>query len=505
MLLLLVLACVRAPDPLQPLRAADAELAALLPALEQAERELLGEPPTVSVLPQAVDAEGVTLDMGLRLLERVEEHYVVAPDWAAMAAAGDRALAEAGSEVPGATAARTREEAADRLRSLARGRPDVDRVVVTWIDGALSALDPNTRAIWPAAVAGWEAHHEGVYVGVGVELVDAPDGVRVRWPVPGSPAFEAGLKQDDRVVAVDGREVATSVEAAGRLRGEEGTTVAVEVARRERRLGFELQRRGIVPDTVTGWTRAPDNRWDPWLDRDAGIAYARVGALRPHTDEALDALLEPVAGDVRAVVLDLRGCPGGDLDAAAQLADRFVREGTLVRLEGRRLPPPPPEGVVAWNEAVEGHALEGLPLAVLVDEHTASSAEVVAAALDQLAGALVIGEPTFGKGSSQLLLAEPDLGVALQVTNYRWNQPDGRPLDGHGLDPDERIPLSLAAEYQVGLMRRHREFLRVHADGTPLRVDLPEPRADLPVLPADPHVLRARLRLAERLAAGGGS
>lgn len=504
MLLLLVLACARAPDPLQPLRAADAELAALVPALERAERELLGPPPTVRVAPPAVDPTGVTLAMGLRLLERIDEHYVTPPDWAALAAAGDRALAAQGHAPPPTDPAQTLGDAANRLRAHAAAADRADHVVATWIDGALAALDPHTRAVWPSAVAGWEAHHEGVYVGVGVELVDEDDGVRVRWPVPGSPAFEAGLKQGDRVLRVDGHEVATSVEAAGRLRGEEGTPVAVEIGRGARRLTLELVRRGITPDTVTGWTRGPDNAWDPWLDREAGVAYARVDAFRPHTDEALDALLEPVAGEVRAVVLDLRGCPGGDLDAAAQLADRFVREGTLVHLEGRRLPPPPPEGVVPWNQAVEGHALEGLPVAVLVDGDTASSAEIVAAALDRLADAVVVGAPTAGKGSSQVLLAEPDLGVALQVTNYRWKAPDGAPIDGRGVSPDEALPLSLAATYQVGLMRRHREFLRAHADGSPLRVDLPAPRADLPVLPDDPHVVRARLRLAERLAAAEG-
>lgn len=501
MLLLLVLACARAPDPLQPLRAADAELAGLLPALERAERELLGEPLTVSVPRRAVDPTGVTLAMGLRLLERVDEHYVAPPDWAAMVAAGDRALAEADGPPPWDTRARTREDAARRLQGVAAQAEAVDHAVATWIDGALAALDPHTRAVWPSAVAGWEAHHEGAYVGVGLELVDAEDGVRVRWPVPGSPAFEAGLKQDDRVLRVDGLDVANSAEAANLLRGEEGTTVTVEIGRGDARHALPIVRRSIVPDTVTGWTRGPDNAWDPWLDREAGVAYARVAAFRPHTDEALDALLEPVADAIRAVVLDLRGCPGGDLDAAAQLADRFVREGTIVHLEGRRLPPPPPEGTIPWNQAVEGHALEGLPVAVLVDRDTASSAEIVAAALDRLADAVIVGAPTAGKGSSQVLLAEPDLGVALQVTNYRWTTPDHQPLEGRGVTPDELLPLSLAATYQVGLQRRHREFLRVHADGSPLRVDLPSPRSDLPVLPDDPHVVRARLRLAERLAA----
>lgn len=492
----MMLACFRTPDPLAPLREADAALGELLPVLEQAERELLGEPPTVSVAEPPVDATGVSLAMGLRLLERIEEHYVVEPDWGAMAAAGDRALGvEPGPPV------RTREEAQARLEAHARQREDVAPTVAVWTEAALAALDPHTRAVWPSAVAAWEAHHEGVYVGVGVELTDDSDGVFVRWPVPDSPAFSAGLKQGDRVLQVDGHPVATSAEAATRLRGEEGTSVVVDVGRGDERLRFELVRRGIVPDTVMGWTRRPDNSWDPWLVQDAGIAYVRVDAFRPHTDEALDALLEPVTDEIRGLVLDLRGCPGGDLDAAAQFADRFVSGGRVVRLEGRQLPPPPPEGMVAWNEAVEGHALEGIPVAVLVDRYTASSAEVVAGALDRLADAVLVGEPTAAKGSSQLLLYEPDLGVALQVTNLRWLLPDGQPIDGKGLDPEERVTLPLAGAYQVGLMRRHREHLRSHADGSPLLVDLPEPRPDLPVLPADPHVVRALLRLGEILSA----
>src|SRR5690606_22779569 len=146
-------------------------------------------------------------------------------------------------------------------------------------------------------------------------------------------------------------------------------------------------------------------------------AYARILAFRPHTDEAFDRLLEPWLDEISGLVLDLRSCPGGDLDAAAQIADRFVDDGLVVQLEGRAPPPPPPEGVVAWNQAVPGHALEDVDVVVLVDAQTASSAEVVAGALQDLADAVVIGAPTVGKGSSQALHPIPELSMAVQVTN----------------------------------------------------------------------------------------
>lgn len=479
--------------PFAELRRMDARLQAQVARLAEAERDLdlrVDEPAR-----PPVDSAGAEPWMALRALALLDEHYVIEPDWSAMAAAGDAAVGALVDGKPPPVNPGTALAAGARLKAWTSLAPS-PQVVTTWTDAALAALDTHTRMIWPSQVGGWEEHHAGVYVGVGLEL-GFTDAVRVRWPIPDGPAWEAGLQQGDRLLAIDDQPVTSVDQAARALRGEEGTTVQVTVDRRGAELGFTVPRRSIVPPTVVGWTRGPDNRFDPWLDQDAGIAYLRVISFRRHTDEALDQLIEPLLGQIRAVVLDLRGCPGGDLDAAAQVADRFVARGTLVHLEGRRLPPPPPPGVVAWNDALEGHPLEGLPVAVLIDGQTASSAEIVAGALDQLADALLIGAPTYGKASSQRLI--PLDGFALQLTNLRWKLPNGQLLDGVGVHPDELLPLGLAGTYQIDLMRRRREHARTHADGSPILPDLPSPRPDLPVLDDDPHVIRALLRLRERL------
>jgi carboxyl-terminal processing protease len=437
---------------------------------------------------------GVTISLGDRVLAGVRAEYVVAPDEAAMAEAAGRRLgwvAEAlgveGAPVAGPVEARI-------AGAIDAGVPE-PIAVAEGVEGALGALDAYSRAVWPAEIAAWSQHHEGVYVGVGVELVDAPDGrVLVDVPVPGGPAWAAGLRQGDVVLRVGGAAVASAEDAAARLRGDEGTTVAVDVERAGEPMAFEVARAPIVPETVRGWQRRDDNGWD--LEVAPGVAWVHVSAFRPHTDEDFDALLQGHAPT--GVVIDLRGNGGGDVMAAVNIADRFVADGILAQLQGRTIAPPEAgEGEAAWNEALEGHALEGVPVVVLVDRHTASAAELLAGALRERVGAKLVGERTFGKGLSQALRGDDATGVAWQVTTGTWTLPSGAPLEApggeRGLAPDVEVTLSAAERFQVDVLRRQREHPRSHADGSPIRYLGSVGRPDLPRLGDDPP-LRAALR-----------
>lgn len=390
-------------------------------------------------------------------------------------------------------------------------------VVDTWVRTALAALDPWSRPVWAAEIATWERGHAGSHVGVGLELAASEAGVTVRRPLPDAPAWASGIHQGDRLllVADDRGSVRLELQSPDKalalaetaLRGPEGSEARITVDREGAQHTFSVTRGSVVLPTVRGWSRAPDNTWEPWLDRERGIAYVRVERFKPPTLDDFDALLEPHLDDVRAVVLDLRGNPGGDVNAAVQIADRFVASGRLAELSGRVLPETGPdvdpvtgEALAAWNDAIPGHALEGLPVAVLVDADTASAAEVLAGALDEQAGAFIIGEATWGKGEAQALRTSPQHRYAVQFTNVVWTLPSGRRLarglaGGGGVQPTVPVALSPGERFQVDRAARERSALRVHHDGTPMTWTDPGRRDDLPPLSGDPVATAAELLL----------
>jgi len=497
--------------------------------------------------------QGISLGAALEVLETVHRGFVeevVLSEWIARSrarVAGLAASSDARQAFPaledGRMEAWLRERAPRDRLSLSEARKELadlvgaassrggvpeEVAVYEIMDAGLGGLDPWSRVIWPQELTSWEQHHQGVYVGVGLVLqVDPAGQVIVEYPQPGSPADVAGLHQGDVIAAVGGEAYADLVGEArraaleGALLGAESTVVSVRVDRGGEPRSFELARQLLTPDVVTGWQRREDNGWTWWLDEAEQVAYARIVSFRAHTDEALDAAL--AASNARAVVLDLRGNPGGDVNAAVNVVDRFVAEGTLAQLAGRVPPqlgpdvdPETGEPLVPWNQAIPGHALEGVPVAVLVDRDTASAAELVAGGLQERVDAVVIGERTHGKGLSQVLKTDPAGRYALQFTNLYWTLPSGRRLDrmlaeSPGVEPDFADVLTPAEQFWVNLGHRRRGYVRSHADGSPIVYASTVGRDDLPSLSADPHIqrallmLRARLELADADATGDAS
>jgi len=373
-------------------------------------------------------------------------------------------------------------------------------VVAETTEAAFAALDRWSRPVWPAEITTWTRQHDGIQVGIGVQLFEREGGVTVGHPVPGSAAWDADIEQDDVIVAVGGTRVAAMpppaidavVEA---LHGPPGSSIAVTRSRDGAERTIELVRRAVEAETVVGYSRAPDNTWRPWVDEARGIAYVRLRAVRPHSDEAFDRLLEGLAP--KALVLDLRGNAGGDVKAALEIADRFVADGVLVELVGRTVSDPVPgPDEVPWNVAVPGHALERLAsdgrprLVVLVDEGTSSAAELLALILRTRADAVLVGVETFGKLSTQVLGSDDALPVAWQITHGQLVVPDAPPL-GEGIVPDHEVALSPAEGVLVDVLLARREHLRSHRDGTPIRYTGPEPDGTLPPLDRDPQLAMA--------------
>lgn len=479
---------------------------------------------------------GVDASYAEPLLRWIDGEYVRAPEWpevwragvarlrAVAADSGARAaapeLASPAFSAALATPATDPAGIAAALTGAVRSGVPAGLVLTEWFDAALDALDPWSRVVWPSEVAAWEAHHAGIATDVGLSLTAHEGAVVVTGLVVDGPAFAAGLHIGDALQSVGGPEGPVLLEALpvgdrvaaadALLAGPPNTTAAVSVLRGGAERGFELQRTPYAVDTVSGWTRGPDNAWRHELG--GGVVLVRIATFRPHTPDELDARIEALAEPPTGVLLDLRGNPGGDVRAALEVADRFVPGGVLAELQGRVEVPAGPavgadgEALVPWNAAVPGHALEGTPVAVLVDADSASAAEIVAGVLQERAGAVVLGTGTAGKGASQALRTDATRGLALQLTNLMWTLPSGRSLHHHpdaeawGIEPSIAVPLSPAERFQVRLQRRQREALRAHADGSEAPWLDTVARGDLPVLGDDPVLLRGLLALQAEVA-----
>ncbi len=290
------------------------------------------------------------------------------------------------------------------------------------IEGLLEALgDPYTYYLdvetYELALSGLEGSFEGI--GAFVTMEDGE--LTVVSPIAGTPAEEAGIRAGDRILEIDGETTSgmTLTEAVLIIRGPQGTMVTLLVLHQGETdpVVIEIIRERIDVDSVY-LEMLPDN-----------IAHIQITYFSLHTSGELSAILNDALSDgAVGIVLDLRGNPGGYLHIVVDVASEFLSGGVVLYEEDS-------EGnLQAWNAKPGGLATD-LPLAVLVDGGSASASEVLAGALQDRERAPLIGTTTYGKGSVQVIRELSD-GSALYVTTARWLTPNGRQIEGEGLDPD---------------------------------------------------------------------
>lgn len=290
-------------------------------------------------------------------------------------------------------------------------------------DAALATLDPFSR------YAGAEEAHlnrgnRNGFGGIGIVFeVDDSGAVMVREVVAGGPAEGAGVRVGDRIVAVDGVPFdQPSIRIVrNRLRGAVGDTVRLTLARDGRQRDVSLSRGLIVMPTVQMMVAD-------------GIAFLRVSSFNQATADAVRAAVRDArersgpGGDVRGLIIDMRGNPGGLLDQSVSVADLFLDDGTIVSTRGRH-----PEARQFYS-ASAGDIAAGLPIVVLMDGESASAAEIVAAALQDGGRAVVIGTTSYGKGTVQTVVQLPN-GGEMTLTWSRFHSPSGYVLHGLGVPP----------------------------------------------------------------------
>jgi len=294
------------------------------------------------------------------------------------------------------------------------------------VEGMVGKLDPHSMILWPEAYRSMRDDTIGEFDGVGIEVSQVAAGLVVVAPLPDSPAERAGILAGDRIVAIDGASTKEMPmgEATRRMKGPAGTTVVLAVERAGLR---EPRSFTVVRDHV----RTTSVDWRV-LDRAAGTAYVRIATFQERTDrelrQALEGARKEIGGPIQGLVLDLRNNPGGLLDQAVKVADRFLPSGVIVTTEARGKKP-------EVQSAHEKDTEPAYPIVLLVNKGSASASEIVAGALQDHGRATVVGAQTFGKGSVQTVI-ELDDGSALKLTVARYFTPKHRSIQDKGITPD---------------------------------------------------------------------
>jgi carboxyl-terminal processing protease len=324
--------------------------------------------------------------------------------------------------------------------------------VENMINGGLHELDPHSQYLNDEQLKQFESDSEGSFGGVGIQLDIDRDTkfLKVGHPMPGTPAYEAGILAGDLIVKAGDKstEGLSIPEARKLIAGEPGTKVVLTIRRAGRNPTDEEVEltRGVIPvHPVTGVRRRPDDpgKWEWFVDKANGIGYVHVSTFNELTTKELRAAVEEIerAGG-KALILDLRDNGGGLLNQAIDVCSLFLPEGKpIVSTHGRDA------GNTRDFTAKKGAEIFGPaeqhPIVVLMNEQSASASEIVASALQDNKRAIVVGERSYGKGSVQKLLRLERDGedrAAVKLTTETYWRPSGRNMDKRLVekDPDEK-------------------------------------------------------------------
>jgi carboxyl-terminal processing protease len=312
---------------------------------------------------------------------------------------------------------------------------DETRLLYGAVEGMVRTLDPHSSFMDPRSYSALKEETEGEYGGVGLELATRGEEVVVVAPMDGSPAERAGFQPGDRLVEVDGMVISgkRETDAVHALIGPPGTRVVIKA----QRAGWQEPRTFTLVRDVIHVVSVESKLFDRKL------GYVKIKTFQDRTDQylrkALEDLKAQAGGQLGGLVLDLRHNPGGLLDQAVKVSDRFLEGGVIVTTKGRG-------GRHVEVERAHAKGTEPrYPMVVLVDGGTASASEIVAGALQDARRAVVIGTQTFGKGSVQTVIELED-GSGLKLTVARYYTPSGRSIQESGIAPDVWVKAGAADE-----------------------------------------------------------
>ena len=305
---------------------------------------------------------------------------------------------------------------------------DDKKLIEGAINGMLASLDPHSSYLDARDSENMRSQTDGEYGGLGLTVSSEDGAVRVVAPTDETPAARAGIKSGDYITHINDELIVGSTlnDAVDKMRGKPGTGIKLTVVR-------PGEPKPIIYNLTRETIRMRPVRWDV----KGNVGVIRIAAFNRQTGEAtreaVTDLTKKIGPDLAGFVIDLRSNPGGLLDQAIEVSDTFLERGEIVSQRGRT------KDDIERYYARSDDLAAGKPIVVLVDEGSASAAEIVAGALQDQKRALVLGQRTFGKGSVQTLIPlSADTG--LRLTTARYYTPAGRSVQEAGIDPDIVVP-----------------------------------------------------------------
>jgi carboxyl-terminal processing protease len=316
----------------------------------------------------------------------------------------------------------------ERVRVTYVDKVDDKALIRGAINGMLGSLDPHSAYLDVRDYANLKQTTDGEYSGLGLTVTSEDGAVRVVTPTDDTPAAKAGIKAGDYITHLDDELIygGTLNEAVDKMRGVAGTKIKITVVRQgePKPMEFNLTRQVVVIKPV---------KWEV----KGQVGVIRISTFNSKTGDAtraaVDGIRARLGSNVAGYVVDLRSNPGGLLDEAIKVSDVFLEAGEVVS-ERRRA-----KNDIDRHYAKADDATDGKPVVVLIDEGSASAAEIVAGALQDHRRALVLGQRSFGKGSVQSLYPLSG-GTGLRLTTARYFTPSGRSVQENGIEPDIQVP-----------------------------------------------------------------
>lgn len=314
---------------------------------------------------------------------------------------------------------------------------DTKKLISGAIKGMLKELDPHTNYMPAELFKDFESETAGEFGGIGIEISIQNGVLTIISPIDDTPAWKAGIKAGDKVVAIDAQSTKgfTLVEASALLKGKNGEPITLTVVRDnlEKPLDIKIVRGQVKLKSVKS------------VQLDNGYLYVRITSFIESTSKELEKTLAEYSGKNKkfeGILLDLRRNPGGLLEQAIRVSDLFIKEGVIVSTIGRD---PKSKEV---SSATKNAPYPDVPIVVLINEYSASASEIVSGALQDNKRAVIVGERSFGKGSVQSVIKLGD-GSGLKLTVARYFTPSGVSIQSEGIKPDieiEEVDSSLFAK-----------------------------------------------------------
>jgi carboxyl-terminal processing protease len=337
---------------------------------------------------------------------------------------------------------KTFNEVFDMVRKNYVDEVDTEKLMQGAINGMIRSLDPHSSFMTPDLYKELEVETQGQFGGVGIEIMIIKDVLTIVSPMEDTPAFKAGLKSGDQILKIDGNSTKdiTIMEAVKKLRGAKDTKVKITIFRENMTTPKDITlTRAMIQIKSVKIKKIEDN-----------IGYIRIAAFQERTAEDLQKAINELSGkpnSMKGLVLDLRNDPGGLLTQAIEVSDIFLKSGVIVSTRGRV------KSMETKSMAKNDGNEITCPIVVLVNEGTASAAEIVAGALQDNGRAVIVGAQTFGKASVQTVIPLED-GSALKLTTARYYTPKGRSIQAEGITPDIIVPFIKNAEDDENLANK---------------------------------------------------